>query len=109
MSERQGDRVSKGIGAASDYYRLRVTRLTEGDAPDFEWREDILYRDPPIKPAGPESVTHRIEAVALDDSDNITVIGLFESGPDAAEAIDTAGEDLVQLTRSEFEDRYFPA
>jgi hypothetical protein len=101
--------MAKGIGAASDFYRMRVTRVTEADAPEFEWREDILYRDPPIVGESQEVVHHRIEAVAVDDDENVTVIGVFDSMEDATEALDSASEDLGELTRSEFEDRYFPA
>lgn len=101
--------MATGIGAASDYYRVRVTRVTESDAPEFEWRDDILYREPVIADDEPEVVHHRIEVVALDDDENVTAIGIFDSLPDATEAFDTASEDLGALTRSEFEDRYFPA
>ena len=38
--------MGTGIGAAGDYYRLRLTHLDTVDGPDFEWREDILYRRP---------------------------------------------------------------
>jgi hypothetical protein len=98
-----------GIGAAKDYFRLRVTRLTQADAPEFEWREDILYREPPGMADDVESTYHRVEVVALDDDERVVAIGVFESIQDASEASETAAEDLESLTRSEFEERYFPA
>ena len=101
--------MTKGIGAASDFYRVRVSRVTESDAPEFEWREDILWREPAGAVEESEVVHHRVEVVALDDAENVTVIGIFESVQDATEAYDTAAEDMSALTRSEFEDRYFPA
>jgi hypothetical protein len=101
--------MATGIGAASDFYRIRVTRLTEGDAPEFEWREDILWREPVAPVEEPDIVNHRVEVVALDDDENVTVIGIFDSMRDATEAFETASEDMNALTRSEFEDRYFPA
>jgi hypothetical protein len=101
--------MAKGIGAASDFYRVRVTRVTEADAPEFEWREDILYREPAPAEDEVELVHHRVEVVALDDDENVVAIGVFDSVADATEAFDTAAEDLQTLTRSEFEDRYFPA
>jgi hypothetical protein len=106
---RAGAGMETGIGAASDFYRLRVIRLTEAEMPEFEWREDILWREPAT--AGPvsEYVRHRVEALALDDAENVTVLGVFDATQDAAEAFDSAAEDLRTLTRSEFEDRYFPA
>ena len=101
--------MGNGIGAASDFYRVRVSRVTESDAPEFEWREDILWREPAAAEEEAEVVHHRVEVVALDDADNVTAIGIFESVQDATEAYDTACEDMGTLTRSEFEDRYFPA
>ena len=100
--------MAKGIGAASDYYRLRLTHLDTIEGPDFEWREDILYRRPEA-PAPAEGECFRVEAVALDDEEEMTPLGAFDSRDDAHEAFAAASEDLAELTRSEFEDRYFPA
>jgi hypothetical protein len=100
--------MGKGIGAASDYYRLRVLRVDESDEPDLEWREDILWRRPPAQHVE-EYELFKVEVVALDDEDEVTVIGAFESGEDANEALTIADEDLGELTRAEFEARYFPA
>jgi hypothetical protein len=83
--------------------------MSEADPPEFEWRDDILYREPAVDDPAPEQEHYRVEAVAIDDDENVTMLGLFESPQDAAEALDTAAEDLDRLTRSEFEDRYFPA
>jgi len=55
--------VGRTIGAASDFYRLRVTRLNEPDEPDLEWRDDILYREPPHQRMG-EIESYAIEAVS---------------------------------------------
>ena len=100
--------MAKGIGAADDYYRLRLTHLDTIEGPDFEWREDILYRRPET-PAPAEGECFRVEAVSLDNDDEMTPLGAFDSRDDAYEALAVASEDLAELTRSEFEDRYFPA
>lgn len=100
--------MGKAIGAASDFYRLRVIRVDETDDLDLEWRDDILYRRPPTQHVD-EYELYSVEAVALDDEDAITRIGAFETSDDAHEAIGAAQQDLEELTRSEFEDRYFPA
>jgi hypothetical protein len=100
--------MAAGIGAASDYYRVRTMRFDTVDSPAFEWREDVLYRAP--KAAVPSEGAHfRVEAVALDDDEDVTVLGEFRSAEDAHEALSTANEDLGLLTRSEFDERYFPA
>lgn len=98
----------KQIGAASDFYRVRLTRMDEADLPEFEWRDDILWRRPPAQEMF-EYELWRIEAVRIDDEENVTVLGVFESSEDAHEALEGTQEDVEQLTKSEFEERYFPA
>jgi hypothetical protein len=100
--------MGKGIGAASDYYRLRMMHVDESDEPDLEWREDILYRRPPVQHVE-EYELYRVEAVALENEDDVTLLGAFDSAADAHEALTAAEEELADLTRSEFEERYFPA
>lgn len=100
--------MEKGIGAASDFYRLRLMRVDDADAPEFEWREDILWRNPAVTPP-PEREICRVEAVSLDDGDVVIPLGMFEAPSDAYEALTSAEEELRLLTRSEFEERYFPA
>lgn len=101
--------ASGAIGAADDFYRVRTIRVSEADAPEFEWRDDVLWRAPAAPEPGPDYESFRVEAIAIDDDEDVTVIGVFDSPQDAAEALETAAEDLVNLTRSEFEERYFPA
>ena len=100
--------MGTGIGAASDYYRLRLTHLDTVDGPDFEWRDDILYRRSDTA-APAEAECFRVEAIALLDEEDVTPLGAFETSDDAHEALAAAIEDLTELTRSEFEERYFPA
>jgi len=97
--------VGRTIGAASDFYRLRVTRLNEPDEPDLEWRDDILYREPPRQRMG-EVESYAIEAVSVDD-EQATEIAEYESSDAAHAALASIADDLDELTRSEFEHRYF--
>jgi hypothetical protein len=100
--------MARGIGAASDFYRVRTMRFDTVDSPPFEWREDVLYREPEVAPPSEDQV-YKVEAVVLDDDENITVLGEFRDAGDAHEALSAAAEDLGVLTRSQFEERYFPA
>jgi hypothetical protein len=100
--------MATGIGAAGDYYRVRTMHLDTVDTTEFEWREDILYRR--TEAAAPaDGEFYKVEAVVLDNDDNVTVLGVFEDADDAHEANTAASDDLSLLTRSEFEERYFPA
>jgi hypothetical protein len=96
------------IGAASDFYRLRLVHYDESDAPEFEWRDDILWRRPPAQQVG-EYEIWRVEAVRLDDEEAVTPVADFGDPSDGHEALAAAEEDLAQMTKGEFEERYFPA
>lgn len=97
----------KAFGAASDFYRLRMTRVDSTDSPDLEWRDDILWRRPVVS----EPTEHelwRVEAVAVADDEDVTTLGVFDTPDDAHEALAAAEEDLAQLTVAQFEERYLP-
>lgn len=100
--------MATGIGAASDFYRVRLTHFDGVDSPDFEWREDILYRRPETE-VPEEYEMYRVEAVALGDEEDVTSLGVFQNSDDAYEALGVATDELATLTRAEFEERYFPA
>ena len=93
------------IGQAADFYRIRLTRLAELVELDFEWRDDILYRQPPHSDVREEEVWI-VEAVELDDEDVVREIGRFAGRDDAEELLEKAQEDLGELTRSRFEGKY---
>ena len=97
--------MGKVIGAASDFYRLRLTRLDVTDEPDLEWRDDILYRNPP-KQALEECAQYRVEAVNSDDDEDIKAVALFDDSEEAAAFLKGTEEDLMEMTKSAFESRY---
>lgn len=97
--------MGKVIGAASDFYRLRLTRLDIAGEPDLEWRDDILYREPP-KEEVEESAQWRVEAVTMDDEEEVHVIALFDEEEAARALLAAAEEDLKDMTKSAFESRY---
>lgn len=97
--------MGKIIGNAGDFYRLRVTRMDETDEPDLEWRDDILYREPPAQRVR-EYESWGLEAVSVDDEDQVTPIAAYESSEAAHEALESIAEDLAELTKSAFEERY---
>jgi hypothetical protein len=98
----------KSFGAASDFYRVRLMHVDDSDSPEMEWRDDILYRRPPSEEPD-EYELWRVQAVAVDDDENVTVLGVFDEVADAHEALAAAAEDLAQMTVAQFEERYFPA
>lgn len=93
------------IGNAADFYRLRVTRLDETDEPDLEWRDDILYREPPRQHVH-EGESWALEAVLIDDEEHAVRIASYESSDAAHAALESVSEDLAEVTKSTFEDRY---
>lgn len=96
------------IGPANEFYRLRVTRVDVTSEPEFEWREDILYRKPPQElPEEREAWT--VEAVSLDDEDDVMALESFENQADAYDFLESAEHDLEELTKTQFEERHFPS
>ena len=99
-------RVGKMIGAADDFYRLRITMMDQSEEPDLEWRDDILYRTPPVERLR-EGEAYGIEAVGIDDEDDVTIVAVYSTSDEAHAALASISDDLMELTRSEFESRYF--
>lgn len=97
--------MSKTIGKASDFYRLRVLSVDTTDEVDFEWRDDILYRRPPGTFIEDEAV-YRVEAVLLDDDDVTHTLAAFAGPEEAHEYMQEREEDLDGMTKSEFEAAY---
>lgn len=102
--------VIRVIGNADEFWRLRITRLdTAGDV-ELEWRDDILYRTPPLEDSdteerGEAEVWH-VEAVRLDDSEIVARLATCQSQDEALELVDRIQEDLGGMTKSEFEAAY---
>jgi hypothetical protein len=93
------------IGAADEFWRLRLSRLDTTEDLDFEWREDILYREP-IQSAEDELVIFQVEAVRLNDKDEVSCLARFYDREEASEYLATARDDLASMTKNQFEDAY---
>lgn len=98
--------MSKTIGSAADFYRLRVMAVDATNEVDFEWRDDILYRRPPGAVIEDEEV-YRVEAVLLDDDDVTYSLGTFADGAEAHAWMREREDELADMTKSAFEDAYF--
>jgi hypothetical protein len=96
------------IGSASDFYRVRISRVDATEAVDFEWRDDILYRRPPTAEMV-EDELYRVEAVLLDDEDVVTPIGTFEDVTEAHTVLQECTDALAEMTKSQFEAHYLSA
>lgn len=93
------------IGAADEFWRVRLTRVDISDSPDFEWRDDILYRRPP-QTIGREAEVWRLEAVRLEDYEAVVIIAEYADREEAEAALAHAKEDLADMTKSQFEEAY---
>lgn len=94
------------IGAADEFWRLRITRVEATEGLDFEWHEDILYRSPHVTPAD-EIEQFLVEAVSLDTPDLVQSLACFGEREDAETFLADASDDLADMTRSQFEEAYF--
>ena len=93
------------IGNADEFWRLRVTRVDTTSGLDFEWHDDILYRQPKVN-FGDEVELYHVEAVRLDDAESVCRIGTYGTSAEARELLSQASDDLGEMTKSEFEGRY---
>jgi len=98
--------VSRIIGSAADFYRIRVRFIDTTDPVDFEWREDVLYRSAePV--AIEEEGEYLVEALFLGENRVAQVLERFtEASSASAYAADREG-DLKHMTRSQFQDHFF--
>jgi hypothetical protein len=100
--------MGKPLGMASDFYRVRVVRLDESGALDLEWRDDILYRTPPAQ-AVEEFDAWVVQAVEMADDEAATTLRAFQTADEAHGYLEEIESDLIALTRTELEERHFPA
>lgn len=96
------------IGSADEFWRLRVTKVDTTEELDFEWHEDILYREPVVHDADEVELWH-VEAVSLEDPERIVRIETHTSREDADGFVERAHDDLLDMTRSQFEATYLSA
>ena len=94
------------IGNADEFWRLRITRVDTTQGIDFEWHDDILYREPDVD-YGEEVEYWHVEAVRVDDADSVVRLATYSSDDEAREFLEIAQEDLRDLTKSRFETAYF--
>jgi len=99
--------MKKIIGSAADFYRLRLLAIDTTDGLDLEWRDDVLYRRPPSLVLD-EDQRYEVQAVTLDDEECTTALATFDDPAEAHAWMDEAELELSGLTKSEFEERYFP-
>ncbi len=97
----------KMIGSAGDFYRVRVIAIDTTDDLDLEWRDDVLYRRPPAETPIEQRAVN-VEAVALDNEEHTVVIASFDDHSEATAWAEERQAELAELTKSDFEERYFP-
>lgn len=96
--------MSKTFGKASDFYRVRIITLEQELPPDFDWRNDVLYRSPK------ESFdmikrTYCLQVVEL-DSRNYQALEEYSAKQAATQEKAIVEEDIINLTKMEFEKKY---
>jgi hypothetical protein len=100
--------VRRVIGSADEFYRLRVVTVDKSDAPDLEWREDVLWRRT-VADGMSETVLQRLEAVDIANAEITWALGDFATTSEAHAAMQEADLDLRGMTKSQFQDAYLRA
>ena len=94
--------MGKLIGPASDFYRLRVTHLDLAEEPDFDWRDDVLWRTAPVE-VPEERDVWIAEAVEIASGLVAARLDVFDDPDEARDFLAEVEEDLGDLTKSQFE------
>ncbi|HZD60494.1 MAG TPA: hypothetical protein VE439_08605 [Anaerolineae bacterium] len=100
---RQQRSEGKSFGLAKDYYRIRHLQVDEEVPVDLEWRSDILYSSPKAYPSRLK-VTYRLQVVTAENI--IHEIAIVKSKKEAKERLRKMKQDLHELTKMEFDDKY---
>lgn len=95
----------KVFGDASEFYRLRVVRMDDSTGLDLEWRDDILYREPPEGHVE-EYAVWRVEVVSVLDDAPVVSLGEYGSETEAEDRMHDAEADLESMTKSAFDARF---
>jgi len=96
--------LRKIFGKADDFYRARVLTLEEEVMPDFDWRDDILYRAPEEYRSRTKK-KYCLQVVELDTRKN-QILKQYSDKREANEALAEIEENLKELTKMEFEKKY---
>lgn len=96
--------AERTFGEASDFYRIRVIRVDETDTPEFEWRDDVLWRRHAEEPAEEYDVW-RVDLVTIDD-ESARPLRAFTDPDSADEWVSLVREDLARMTKPEFDAAY---
>jgi len=92
------------IGSADEFWRARLTRVSAEEL-DFEWHDDILYREPTPQP-GAETQEWRVEVVRVDDYQKARTLAAFAEREDAETYLSRVNDDLAGMTKTQFETAY---
>lgn len=93
------------IGAADEFWRLRITKVDTTEELDFEWHDDILYREPTAEQADEVELWH-VEAVSTGADETVVRIRTFRNRGTAQDFIAAANEALLEMTKTQFEAAY---
>jgi hypothetical protein len=93
------------FGDASEFYRLRVVKVDDADAPDLQWRDDILYREPPVQ-AVEEYAVYRVEVMSVIDDEVVASLGEYETEDEARDVLAETQDRLDDMTKAQFDAQY---
>ena len=97
-------KLSRTFGKASDFYRVRIITFEEEIPPDFDWRDDVLYRASK-EDSGKIEKKYALQVVEL-DSRNHQKIEEYAELTVANRIKQELQDDLEALTKIQFDKKY---
>ncbi len=92
------------FGKASDFYRLRVLKVSEDSEINLDWKKDILFRAPQVAPMSTKT-WYMVQAVNMDD-ESPKSLKRFATGQSAMRFKEKAEDLLGEMTKQQFEERF---
>lgn len=96
--------MKKIFGRAADFYRIRLVHVEEVVPPELDWNENVLFYPPPPYDSQ-TTFQYRIEVVSVDNSKTLPM-SFFVEKLEAEEKFNIVEEDLKNLTKMEFDEKY---
>lgn len=96
--------MKKIFGRASDFYRIRLVHLEEVVPPELDWNSYVLFYPPPPYDSQ-TAFRYRLEVVDVDTGNSVP-LAFFADESQADDVLTEVEEDIENLTKKEFEDKY---
>ncbi|MDO8885396.1 hypothetical protein [Candidatus Oleimmundimicrobium sp.] len=95
----------KSFGRADEFYRVKLITLSETQPEEFDWKEDVLYRNPPKEFTVSNEIEYLVMIVDKNTGESHHSY-FYKFKPKAQKKFELIKKDLKELTKMQFQKRY---